>query len=142
MGNKDRIDKKPRTRHVVEAASSAGTSTVQHLVFTAVGAAGSALVGAALARRGYAPKTVSGALAALGAGLAGIGQSDALRAVGAGAMSSSGAQLVLMLFSEYEDKKNVAIEASPVTSSEERSPGSVEPANANVVPLAVKAVAS
>lgn len=143
MGNKDIIEKKRKTNQAAPPASTEKTSTVQQLVFTAAGAAGSALLGAMLSRQGYAPKTVSGALAALGAGLAGIGDSDALRALGAGAMSGSGAQLVLMLFSEYEDRKSVA--SNPPSSA--AAPGDYAPsqgdvANANVVPLAAKAVAS
>ena len=140
MGNKDNVEKK-HNAHRVPPANTDGSSTVQQLAFTAAGAAGSALLGAMLSRQGYAPKTVSGALAALGAGLAGIGDSDALRALGAGAMSGSGAQLVLMLFSEYEDKRNVASDA-PTAASGNRAPVPADAANANVVPLAVKAAAS
>ncbi len=81
-------------------------STTHQLAFTAAGAAGSALLGAILTRKGWAPKIVSGTLAALGALLAGVSESDVLRAVGTGAMSGSGAQFVLMLFAEYEDKKH------------------------------------
>jgi hypothetical protein len=142
MGNKDR-EKKHKTTNAYVPASGEVPSTVQQLAFTAAGAAGSALLGAILARKGYAPKTVSGAIAALGAGLAGIGDSDALRAIGAGAMSGSGAQLVLMLFAEYEDSKNVA-SSSPTTvaASGEHVPTKADAANANIVSLAAKAAAS
>lgn len=143
MGNKDNIENKHKADHTAKPASSEGTSTVQQLAFTAAGAAGSALLGAILARQGYAPKTVSGALAAVGAGLAGIGDSDALRALGAGAMSGSGAQLVLMLFAEHEERKNVASATSTFAgASSEHAPAPVDAANANVVPLATKAAAS
>lgn len=143
MGNKDNIEKKDKARHAIEPANAEGTSTVQQLAFTAAGAAGSALLGAILARQGYAPKTVSGALAALGAGLAGIGDSDALRALGAGAMSGSGAQLVLMLFAEYEERKNVSSDApTSAAASRDHEPARADAANANVLPLATKAAAS
>lgn len=141
MGNRHIIEKKHNAQHEPPRALTEETSMLQQLVFTAAGAAGSALLGAILARQGHAPKTVSGALAALGAGLAGIGDSDALRALGAGAMSGSGAQLVLMLFSEYESKKNSVNDASiTVAASGEHAPAAA--ANANVVPLAAKVAAS
>ena len=142
MGNKA-IEKKHTSHRQTEPASAEETSTLRDLAFTAAGAAGSALLGAMLARRGYAPKSVSGAIAALGAGFAGIADSDALRAFGAGAMSGAGAQLVLMLFLEYEDKKNVASDAQGnPTGSRNRPPAPGDAANANVVPLAAQAVAS
>lgn len=142
MGNKDHIEKKHKARRAVDHADTEATSTVQQLAFTAAGAAGSALLSAILARQGYAPKHVSGALAAIGAGLAGIGESDTLRAIGAGAMSGSGAQLVLMLFAEHEDKKSAAVdEPAAVEAVSEHAPAAPDAANANVVPLATKAAA-
>lgn len=140
MGNKDNNEKKHKTHDRGERANTEGMPTVQQLAFTAAGAAGSALVSALLARRGYAPKTVAGAIAALGAGIAGVGENHAFRALGAGAMSGSGAQLVLMLFAEYEEKKNVA--ANDAVTVGEASPPNADAANANVVPLAAKAAAS
>jgi hypothetical protein len=142
MGNKDIIEKKHKATNALASASTERPSTVQQLAFTAAGAAGSALLGAILARQGHAPKTVSGALAALGAGLAGIGDSNALRALGAGAMSGAGAQLVLMLFSEYEDKKRAATDAATVAASGDHASTLGDAVNANVVPLAAKAAAS
>jgi len=142
MGNKNNIDKKHIAGHAAEPAHADGASTVEQLAFTAAGAAGAALLGAILAQRGYAPKTVSGALAALGAGLAGIGDSKALRALGAGAMSGSGAQLVLMLFAEYEDKKTAATDVPTVAAFNDHGPAPADAANGNVVPLATKAAAS
>jgi hypothetical protein len=140
MGNKD-IEKKYKATNANMAVNSDRLSTVQQLAFTAAGAAASALLGAILARRGYAPKTLSGAIAALGAALVGIGDSDALRALGAGAMSGSGAQLVLMLFAEHEDRKKVGGDTA-TTASGDHMPAHADAANANVVPLAAKAVAS
>jgi len=103
MGKKHEEKHKPRNTEQPSHAEE--LSTTQQLAFTAAGAAGSALLGAILTRKGWAPKTVSGTLAVLGALLAGVSDSETLRAVGAGAMSGSGAQLVLMLFAEHEDKK-------------------------------------
>jgi hypothetical protein len=141
MGNKD-IEKKHKAHRAAEPAGTEGSSTVQQLAFTAAGAAGSALLGAILARQGYAPKTVAGTLTALGAGLAGIGDSDALRALGAGAMSGSGAQLVLMLFAEHEEKKEAPNHAPVTVAAPDDHVPPADAANANVVPLAVKAAAS
>jgi hypothetical protein len=149
MGNKDYTEKKHKAHHPDERANTEGMPTVQQLAFTAAGAAGSALLSALLARRGYAPKTVAGALAAIGAGIAGVGHSDAFRALGAGAMSGSSAQLVLMLFAEYEEKKNVAGAAATAVDVMTRSSvtlGDAVPAadaaNANVVSLPTKVAAS
>ena len=146
MGNKHVIDKKQKARIADSDEGEEGTSTAQQLVFTAAGAAGAALLGAMLSRKGWHPKTVSGTLAGLGAALAGVGDSDALRAIGAGAMSGSGAQLVLMLFSEYEDKKLAANDAGTVSSTSEGTDDALhtvdDGTNANIVPLAAKAAAS
>lgn len=117
MGTKDYGEKKQRPRNADDAARSAGASTAQHLALSAAGAAGSALLGAILARRGFARKTVSGALAALGAGIAGVGGNEALRALGAGAMSGSGAQLVLMLFAEYAEHGHSNDPPAPTTAT-------------------------
>lgn len=145
MGSKNVIEKMHKVRNASHPEEER-TSTAQQLVFTAAGAAGSALLGAILARRGWEPSTVSGTLAGLGAAIAGVGENDALRAIGAGAMSASGAQLVLMMFSEYEDRKNAANDAtsSPPTSVApvDAPPAADDAANRNVVPLAPKAVAS
>lgn len=117
MGTKDYGEKKQRPRIADDADRSAGGSTAQQLALSAAGAAGSALLGAILARRGFAPKTVSGALAALGAGIAGVGGNEALRAFGAGAMSGSGAQLVLMLFAEYAEHGQANDHAAPTAAA-------------------------
>lgn len=99
---------KHRIRNAAPRAPRArpGEETTTHrLGYTAAGAAGSALVGALLARQGWAPKTVSGALAAVGAGLAWKGDGSTIRSVGAGAMSGAGAQLALMMLADHEEKK-------------------------------------
>ena len=88
---------------------------------------------------GVLAKLLAGAIAALGAGIAGVGESHAFRALGAGAMSGSGAQLVLMLFAEYEEKKSAA--SNDAVTPGEAWPAQADAANANVVPLAAKAAA-
>ena len=103
MGKKH--EDKHRPRNAEQPPRADELSATHQLAYTAAGAAGSALLGAILTRKGWAPKAVSGTLAVLGALLAGMSDSETLRAVGAGAMSGSGAQLVLMLFAEHEDKK-------------------------------------
>jgi hypothetical protein len=141
MGNKD-TDRKHKATNMNMPVNSDQLSTVQQLAFTAAGAAGSALLGAILARKGYAPKTIAGVIAAIGAAFGGISDSDALRAVAAGAMSGSGAQLVLMLFLEHEDRQKVGSDGATTAASDGHVPAEAEAANANVVPLAPKAVAS
>lgn len=88
------------------AARTADETSTHRLGYTAAGAAGSALLGALLARQGWAPKTVSGALCAVGAGLAWKGDGTTIRSVGAGAMSGAGAQLALLLIDDQEAKTN------------------------------------
>lgn len=142
MGNKQSIEKTHQAHSGPQSARATGPSTMQQLAFTAAGAAGSAILGAILTRQGYAPKTVSGTIAALGAGLASVGDSDALRALGTGAMSASGAQLVLMMFAEHEDKNDADAPATAGRASPVDRPPAVDASNANVVPLAAKAAAS
>ena len=76
-------------------------SPMHRLGYTAAGAGATALVGTFLARQGWAPKTVAGALAVLGGGLAWKGDSPTIKSVGAGTMSSAGGQLALMMLDEY-----------------------------------------
>src|SRR5690349_9457003 len=82
----------------------------KRLAVTAAGAAGTALAGSFLARQGWAPKTIAGALAAVGAGLAWKGEGSTIRSVGAGAMSAAGSQLALMMI---DDRDHKAAPAAP-----------------------------
>jgi hypothetical protein len=135
--------KKAKHKHIRNAAPRApraakpGDETTTHrLGYTAAGAAGSALLGAFLARQGWAPKTVSGALAAVGAGLAWKGEGSTVRSVGAGAMSGAGAQLALMVLADREEAKKPATVAATTGAStskrlanaETPPPGAVEAA--------------
>jgi hypothetical protein len=61
------------------------------------GAAGTAAVGALLARKGWAPKIIAGSFGLIGAALTWKAPSPLLRSFGAGAMTAAGSQLVLML---------------------------------------------
>ena len=78
---------------------------MHQLGYTAAGAAGTALVGSFLARQGWAPKTIAGALAAVGAGLAWKGDGSTIKSVGAGTMSAAGSQLALMLLDDQHSAK-------------------------------------
>lgn len=86
------------------AARPTEETNTHRLGYTVAGAAGSALLCAFMAREGWAPKTVSGALAAVGAGLAWKGDSTTIRSVGAGAMSGAGAQLALLMIDDHDGK--------------------------------------
>ena len=57
-------------------------------------------------------------------------------------MSGSGAQLVLMLFAEHENGQKVETKIATTAASDGHVPAQADAANANVVPLAPKAVAS
>ena len=99
---------KPRHRNAAPRISRAPRREEEtpgkRLAVTAAGAASTALIGSFLARQGWAPRTVAGALAALGGGLAWKGDGAAVRSVGAGAMSAAGSQLALMLIDDRERK--------------------------------------
>src|SRR5689334_22949495 len=87
------------------ATPKPGDETNLHrLGYTAAGAASTALLGSFLAREGWAPKTIAGALAAVGAGLAWKGDSSTVKSLGAGAMSAAGSQLALMVIDDRDKK--------------------------------------
>ncbi len=65
--------------------------------YMVVGAAGTAVVGALLARFGWSPKLVTGALGVVGATLAWKSKNAMLCSIGAGAMAAAGSQLALMV---------------------------------------------
>jgi hypothetical protein len=87
------------------AAKPATDDTTRKLGYTAAGAAGTALLGSFLARQGWAPKTIAGALTAVGAGLAWKGDGDTIKSVGAGTMSAAGSQLALMMIDDHSAKQ-------------------------------------
>ena len=107
------------------AARQAEGTSMHQLGYTAAGAAGTALIGSFLARQGWAPKTIAGALAAVGAGLAWKGDGSTIKSVGAGTMSAAGSQLALMLL---DDQHNGAKPAAPKVASIGK------PANADGLP--------
>src|SRR5579862_620799 len=74
---------------------------LKRLAMTAAGAGSTALAGSFLVHEGWAPKTISTALTAVGAGLAWKGDSSTVRNVGAGVMSAAGSQLALMMMDDH-----------------------------------------
>ena len=86
---------------------------------------GPALLGSFLARQGWAPKTIAGALTAVGAGLAWKGDGSTIRSVGAGTMSAAGSQLALMVIDD-RDKKVAAIAAPKPKNADGLPPGALE----------------
>jgi len=93
---------------------------LRRLGFTAAGAAGTALVGSFLSAQGWAPKTIAGALSAVGAGLAWRGDDPTIRSIGAGTMSAAGSQLALMMIDD-RGKKPAALAPSPATPPKKQS---------------------
>ncbi|HEY5934515.1 MAG TPA: hypothetical protein VIU61_07770, partial [Kofleriaceae bacterium] len=69
------------------------------------------------------PKTIAGALSAVGAGLAWRGDDPTIRSLGAGTMSAAGSQLALMLIDDRGKKQ------APVPAT-----GPKKPANADDLP--------
>ena len=72
-------------------------TTTRRLMYTAGGAAGTALVGSFLAREGWAPKTIAGLLTAAGGVAAWTSADPMVQNLGAGAMSAAGSQLALLM---------------------------------------------
>ncbi|HEU0029892.1 MAG TPA: hypothetical protein VFQ53_04610 [Kofleriaceae bacterium] len=115
----------PRAPRAPRAKTGEDTST-RRLLYTAAGAGGTALVGSFLARQGWAPKTVAGALAAVGTGLAWKGDGSMIQSVGAGAMSAAGSQLALMLIDDRDRKAPAATTAKKPANADELPPGALE----------------
>ncbi|HWO21285.1 MAG TPA: hypothetical protein VNO30_21105 [Kofleriaceae bacterium] len=104
---------------------------LQRLGYTAAGAAGTALIGSFLATQGWAPKTIAGALSAVGAGLAWRGDDAMIRSIGAGTMSAAGSQLALMVIDDRDKKQSeqkVATAKPRQGGVEELPPGALEAA--------------
>ncbi len=120
----------PRPR-ASRAGKPGEESSMHQLGYTAAGAAGTALLGSFLARQGWAPKTIAGALTAVGAGLAWKGDGSTIKSVGAGTMSAAGSQLALMMIDD-RDKPAAAKPATTVVkkpaNADELPPGALESA--------------
>lgn len=121
------------TRNVAPRAPRASKqqeeTPLRRLGFTAAGAAGTALVGSFLSSQGWAPKTIAGALSAVGAGLAWRGDDPTIRSVGAGTMSAAGSQLALMLIDDRGKKQapaTTATAAKKPANADELPPGALE----------------
>ena len=103
---------------------------MHRLGYTAAGAAGTALVGSFLARQGWAPKTIAGALTAVGAGLAWKGDGSTIKSVGAGTMSAAGSQLALMLIDDRDrgsaPKAPTVATAKKLANADGLPPGALE----------------
>ncbi len=103
------------TPRAPRTSRAADDTSMHQLGYTAAGAAGTALVGSFLARQGWAPKTIAGALAAVGAGLAWKGDGSTIKSVGAGTMSAAGSQLALMLIDDREHGKRPVVVTAATT---------------------------
>jgi hypothetical protein len=105
---------------------------LHRLAMTAAGAGGTALAGSFLVHEGWAPKTISTALAAVGAGLAWKGDTDTVRNIGTGVMSAAGGQLALMLIDDRNKQQaadttnNQTAQAGPKRQAGELPAGSLE----------------
>lgn len=119
----------PRARNVAPRAPRAAKpaeNTAHALGYTAAGAAGTALLGSFLARQGWAPKTIAGALTAVGAGLAWKGDGDTIKSVGAGTMSAAGSQLALMMLDDHSAKHPQVATAKKPSNADDLPPGALE----------------
>jgi hypothetical protein len=135
MGKKKKKHKFMKHRNAAPRAPRAakpGDSTSFHqLGYTAAGAAGTALLGSFLARQGWAPKTIAGALTAVGAGLAWKGDGATTKSIGAGTMSAAGSQLALMMIDDRGKPAPVqtaAVVKPKPANADELPPGALESA--------------
>jgi hypothetical protein len=119
----------PRAPRALRAPKPEFESSMHRLGYTAAGAAGTALVGSFLARQGWAPKTIAGALTAVGAGLAWKGDGETIKSVGAGTMSAAGSQLALMLIDDRQKPAPAAtVAGKKPANADELPPGALESA--------------
>jgi hypothetical protein len=76
----------------------------ERLAYTALGAAGTALVGGFLAKQDWSPKVIATALTAVGGAMAAAGKTGNLQAVGTGAFGAGGGQLALLMMDDRYDR--------------------------------------
>src|ERR1700691_4815765 len=104
MAKKKTKAKKYTYRNAVPRAPRASKpddeTPLKRLAMTAAGAGGTALAGSFLVHEGWAPKTISTALTAVGAGLAWKGDSSTVRNIGTCVLSAAGSQLALMVMED------------------------------------------
>ena len=103
--------------------------SMHQLGYTAAGAAGTALIGSFLAKQGWAPKTIAGTLAAVGAGLAWKGDGATIKSIGAGTMSAAGSQLALMVIDDRSKPAATKTAQAPKPkNADDLPPGALESA--------------
>ena len=95
---------RPRPRAAPKARAVPEDTTTRRLLYTAGGAAGTALVGSFLAREGWAPKTIAGLLTAAGGVASWTSEDPMVQNLGAGAMSAAGSQLALLMLDGRDAK--------------------------------------
>lgn len=122
----------PRPRGEPETAS-------QRLAYTALGAAGTAVVGGFLARQNWQPKTIASVLAAVGGAMAWSGATPQLQALGAGTMAAGGSQLALLVLDDRYERavQDLRAEQAKAPRPPER-PAERRPANAALPPGALE----
>ncbi len=119
----------PRVPRAPRVSKPGDESSFHQLGYTAAGAAGTALLGSFLARQGWAPKTIAGALTAVGAGLAWKGDGSTIKSVGAGTMSAAGSQLALMMIDDRSKPASAPTVATKKPSNADELPaGALESA--------------
>lgn len=118
----------PPRRTATRASAATEDTPTARLLYTGLGATGTAIAGSLMARFGVAPKVIAVGLGALGAGLLASGDESKLRSVGAGAMSAASGQLALMVIDDHETTKT-----APPTQIAKKGPAE-KPANTNELP--------
>ena len=118
---------RPRPRARPRPAPPEEDGNLRRLLYTAGGAAGTALVGSFLAREGWAPKTIAGLLTAAGGVASWTSDDPTVQQLGAGAMSAAGSQLALLMLDGRDESPKPANPARQAN-AEELPPGALEAA--------------
>ena len=106
MAKKKNHKPRPKYRNAAPRASHKPEEepiNTERLTYTALGAAGTALVGGFLAKQDWSPTMIATALTAVGGAMAAGGKTDKLQAIGTGAFGAGGGQLALLLMDDHRN---------------------------------------
>jgi hypothetical protein len=123
MAKKKTHKPRPKHRNAAPRAPRAPEEKLQteRLAYTALGAAGTALVGGFLAKQDWSPTMIATALTAVGGAMAAGGKTDKLQAFGTGAFGAGGGQLALLVM---DDRYERAVKEAQKLAQEQKKGGS------------------
>jgi len=123
MAKKKNHKSRPKYRNAGPRAPRAPEEKLhtERLAYTALGAAGTALIGGFLAKQDWSPKVIATTLTAVGGAMAAGGKTDKLQAVGSGAFGAGGGQLALLMM---DDRYERAVKEAQKLAQEQKKGGS------------------